>query len=62
MDIDHIVGEWDKLRAICERVETSSPTQLSDNIGDLRDQWRAFDRALMLEARRKSPPPHQRAE
>lgn len=51
-----LVDAWDRLRNACERVETSSPTQLSNNIGDLRDQWRAFDRALMLEARKKDTP------
>lgn len=49
---DELVGAWDKLRNACERVECSLPHQLSANIGDLRDGWRAFHELLMKEAKR----------
>lgn len=50
---DEIIAAWDQLRIACERVETSLPTQLSANVLDLQHQWRAFDRVLQLEARKK---------
>ena len=50
---DEIIVAWDQLRAACERVETSLSTKLSANVLDLQRQWRAFDRVLQLEARKK---------
>lgn len=47
---DHIISAWDGLKAACQRVETSLPTQLSKNVLDLERQWRVFDELLMKEA------------
>lgn len=48
---DAVIDAWDRLRNACERVECSLPHQLSTNIGDLSEGWRAFHEVLMKEAK-----------